>query len=109
MKAEGGIPCPFTPKAVLCLETACKDCEIRKVWDINNKEIEMATYIKKQNILDAALGDLSNFGFTLIEPDDHFTELYFKDKKIATYNQSKLTIEILRQDCRNFLKNTAGY
>jgi hypothetical protein len=25
--------CPFTPQSILCLETACGDCEIRKAWE----------------------------------------------------------------------------
>lgn len=55
------------------------------------------------------LGEFADYGFTLKEPDDHFLELYFKDKKIATYNQEKVTPEIIRQGCHNYLKNTAGY
>jgi len=65
----------------------------------------MPTYTGKQSILDEALGKHANCGFTLVEPDDHVVELYFKGKKIATYNQSKLTIPILREGCRNFLTN----
>jgi len=45
---------------------------------------------------------------TLVEPDDHVIELYFKDKKIATYNQSKLTIPILHEGCGNYLKSIMG-
>jgi len=46
--------------------------------------------------------------YTLVEPDDHVIELYFKDKKIATYNQSKLTIPILHEGCGNYLKSIMG-
>lgn len=66
----------------------------------------MAEYTGNQSILDAALGEFKDYGFSLKEPDDHLTELYFKDKKIATYNQVKLTIPVLHEGCRNFLKNT---
>ena len=67
--------------------------------------VEMAKYRTKEDILNAALGEYREFGFRLEEPDDHFTELYFKDKKIATYNQQALTIPKLQEGCRNFLKS----
>jgi len=65
----------------------------------------MADYKSKQSILDSALGKHADCGFTLVEPDDHVAELYFKGKKIATYYQSTLTIPVLREGCRNFLTN----
>lgn len=27
------IRCPFTPRFILCGETSCSECEIRKNWD----------------------------------------------------------------------------
>ena len=65
----------------------------------------MAEYKGYQSIRDAALGEYADMGFSIKEPDDHFTELYFKDKKIATYYQTALTIPVLHEGCRNFLKN----
>ena len=65
----------------------------------------MATYTGKQSVLDAALGKFKDYGFSLVEPDDHFLELYFKDKKIATYYQGAVTIKIIREGCQNFLKS----
>ena len=65
----------------------------------------MPTYTDKQSILDASLGDYVGFGFRLEEPDDHITELYFKDKCIARYNQDKLTIPVLHEGCANYLKS----
>ncbi len=65
----------------------------------------MTTYIGKQSVLNEALGEYAEFGFRLEEPDDHVTILYFKDKQIAVYNQSKLTYEILHEGCRNYLKS----
>jgi len=77
----------------------CKECQ---------KERMMANYTGKQSVLDEALGEFKDFGFSLVEPDDHVIELYFKDKKIATYNQSKLTIPILHEGCGNYLKSIMG-
>jgi len=68
----------------------------------------MAEYKGYQSIRDAALGEYADLGFSLIEPDDHVAELYFKDKKIATYNLTKLTILVLHEGCRNFLNNLSG-
>ena len=67
----------------------------------------MATYTGKQSLLDEALGDFKDFGFELVEPDDHLLELWFKDKRIAVYNQPMATFEIIREGCHNFLVNTS--
>lgn len=69
------------------------------------EEERMAKYVGMDSILQAALGEFADYGFRLEEPDDHFTELYFKDKKIAIYNSVKLTIPVLHEGCRNFLKS----
>jgi len=65
----------------------------------------MATYTGKQSLLKEALGIYSELGFELVEPDDHLLELWFKDKRIAVYNQTKATFEIIREGCKNFLAN----
>jgi len=65
----------------------------------------MATYTGKQSVLDEALGKYKDYGFSLIEPDDHLLELWFKDKRIAVYNQPVATIKIIREGCQNFLVN----
>jgi len=70
----------------------------------------MRTYVGKQSVLDEALGEFKDFGFSLVEPDDHLLELWFKDKRIAVYNQTAWTdkrpmIEIIREGCKNFLVN----
>jgi len=65
----------------------------------------MATYTGKQSVLDEALGIYGELGFQLVEPDDHLLELWFKDKRIAVYNQTKTTIPIIREGCKNFLAN----
>ena len=65
----------------------------------------MAIYKTKQSILDEALGEYAGYGFRLIEAGGGVLELYFKDKKIATYYQPRATIEIIREGCQNYLKN----
>lgn len=71
----------------------------------------MAIYTGKQSVLDEALGQFKDFGFQLVEPDDHLLELWFKDKRIAIYNQTAWTderpmIKVIREGCHNFLVNT---
>jgi len=66
------------------------------------------TYTGKQSLLDAALGDYADYGFSLTEPDSHVTELYFKDKKIASFNQTRLTIPVLLEECRIFLQSISA-
>ena len=66
----------------------------------------MATYTSKQSVLDAGLGDFKDYGFNLVESDDHLLELYFKDKRIAVYHQSTATPAIVQEGCHNFLVNT---
>ena len=67
----------------------------------------MAMFTGMQGVLDAALGKYKDEGFTLVEIDDHTTEHYFKDHKVATYNQSNLTIPRLHEDCSLYLKDVS--
>ena len=74
----------------------------------------MATYTGKQSVLDEALGIYKDFGFQLVEPDDHLLELWFKDKRIAIYNQTAWTdeqpmIKVIREGCKNFLVNKLAF
>ena len=66
-------------------------------------QLAMAKYTGKQSILDEVLGEYADCGFKLEEIGDDELVLYFKDKKIATYNQIKVTIEIIREGCKNYL------
>ena len=52
-------------------------------------EVKVPTYTGKQSILNAALGEYADYGFSLVAPDDHTTELYFKVIKdlIASHNE----------------------
>ena len=59
--------------------------------------------------LQKTLGEYADLGFELKEPDDHFLELYFKGQKIATYNASKVTGDIIAEGCRNYLTNFLRY
>ena len=63
----------------------------------------MANYKNKQSVLNEALGEYTDYGFSLIETDDHITELYFKDKRIARFNQTKVTFEVIQKGCKNYL------
>ena len=65
----------------------------------------MAQYTGKQSILNEALGEYADYGFSLEEPDDHVLELWFKDKRVAVYYQTTATFDIIKQGCRNFLVN----
>ncbi len=51
------------------------------------------------------LGEYTEYGFSIKEPNDHILELYFKDKLIGSYYQTKVTREIIREGCKNYLVN----
>jgi len=67
----------------------------------------MAVYTGRQSLLDAALGEFRDYGFKLVEDDDHFVEVHYNGKRIAVYNQKAATIPIIRAGCENYLKNIA--
>ena len=69
----------------------------------------MATSTGKQSMQDEALGKFKDYGFNLVEPDDHLLELWFKDKRIAVYYQATATIKIIQDGCKNYLKSIAGW
>jgi hypothetical protein len=69
----------------------------------------VTTFNKRNSIFDAVLGRYYDYGFRLVEPDDHLVELWFKDKCIAVYNQSRLTISTLHEGCENYLKSLARF
>ncbi|KKK84102.1 hypothetical protein LCGC14_2786740 [marine sediment metagenome] len=68
----------------------------------------MAKYTGKQSVLDEALGGYADCGFKLAEPNDHVLLLFFKDKQIATYNQTTTTYEILQEGCKTYLTSISG-
>ena len=55
--------------------------------------------------LNAVLGEYAEYGFRLSRPDDHVLELYFHDKRIAVFNQTKVTQDIIREGCHSYLVN----
>jgi len=76
----------------------------------NKQEVKTTMTIQqlRQDTLDAILGDFKDYGFSLREPDTDTAELSYKGKVIARYNQAKLTIPVLLEGCRNYLKNMGG-
>lgn len=65
----------------------------------------MAVYTSKQSVWDEALGEYKDYGFSIVDKGN-VVGLYFKDKKIATLYSDKLTIDVLRDGCKNYLVNT---
>lgn len=65
----------------------------------------MAQYTGNQSTFKAALDDYANIGFFLTEPNDHELQLFFKDKLVATFNQTEATIEAIRASCKNYLSS----
>lgn len=62
---------------------------------------------KMATVLDTiTLGEYADIGFSLKEDADHILELYFKEKCIARFNQSRVTPQILQEGCKNFVANT---
>jgi len=92
-------------------DSVTKGLDSQEVKDFVNKTTidyfggmaKMTKHTGKQSVLDEALGEYKDFGFQLVEPDDHLLELWFKDKRIAVYNQTKATFDIIREGCKNYL------
>ncbi len=61
-----------------------------------------------KTIWNDVIGDYQEFGFSIEYPDAFLMQLYFKDKKIATFYRDKVTPEILREGCKNYLKSING-
>lgn len=58
-------------------------------------------------ILDSALWEYASLGFHLERLGANILELYFKDKKITSYNRDTVTVEIIHRDCKRFISRTA--
>ena len=67
----------------------------------------MAVYTGRQSLLDEALGKFKEYGFKLVENDDHCVEVYHHGKRIAVYNQQAATIPRIRAGCENYPKSIA--
>jgi len=61
-----------------------------------------------KTIWDDVISDYQDYGFRIELPEDFLLELYFKDKKIATFYRDKVTPEILREGCKNYLESING-
>jgi len=64
--------------------------------------------MKRTTTWDDVIKDYQDYGFRIELPEDFLLELYFKDKKIATFYRDKVTPEILREGCKYYLKNING-
>jgi len=63
-----------------------------------------------KTIWDDVISEYQDYGFRIESPEEFLLELFFKDKKIATFYQDKVTPEVLREGCKNYLKSiSAGY
>lgn len=58
-----------------------------------------------KTIWDDVIKDYQDYGFRIELPEAFLLELYFKDKKIATFYRDKVTPEVLREGCKNYLKS----
>lgn len=58
-----------------------------------------------RTIWDDAISNYKDYGFRIELPEDFLLELYFKDKLIAIYHRDKITPEVLRGGCKNYLKS----
>jgi len=63
-----------------------------------------AQYKGMQSIFDETLVDYKDKGFSLYQPDDHFLELFYRGKRVAIFNQTRATIEIIRETCKHYLE-----
>ena len=61
-----------------------------------------------RTIWDDAISDFEDYGFRIDLSEAFLLELYFKDKKIATFYRDKVTPEILREGCKNYIKSING-
>lgn len=66
----------------------------------------MDTRVK--STLDEVLEDYADLGFRLEEEADHIISLYFKEDWIASFNQTRVTKEILWQVCQGYLDGLNG-
>jgi len=56
-----------------------------------------------RTIWDDAISDYQDYGFRIELLEDFLLELYFKDKKIATFYRDKVTPDVLKEGCKNYL------
>lgn len=55
-------------------------------------------------VLHKILNGYSEQGFSLLQEDDHFLTLYFKDERVAVFNCSVTQIPYIRMECKRYLE-----
>ena len=71
----------------------------------------MAIYDREQgfqSILNAALGEYQSMGFRLVGPDTHILELYCNDDMVGRFNQTRATIPVIHEACREHLESLSA-
>ena len=86
-----------------------KDFVNKTTIDYFGGKAKMRKYTGKQSVLDEALGEYKDLGFSLTKLDCLSIELWFKAKRIAVYNWDKVTFDIIREGCANYFKAIAGW
>jgi len=80
---------------------------------LTNEEIRRSVTMSTERcfgtILDSTLGEYADFGFKLERLGENTLELYFKDKKLASYNRDKVTPEIIQEGCKNYMASLARW
>ena len=54
------------------------------------------------------LGDYTDFGFSL-EVNDRTSELFFKNKKIVSFNSTTVPADVIAEVCKNYLASIARW
>jgi len=83
----------------------------RATQGLNDKEVQevvnMATYAIFGVPLNRALGEYADFGFRLEKGGDDHIELYFKDKHLWSIPRDKVSIGVIQDGCKSYLKSIA--
>ena len=58
-----------------------------------------------KTIWDEALNGYGDYGFRIELIANYLLQLYFKDKKIATFYLDKITPDVLKQGCETYLNS----
>ncbi len=71
------------------------------------RSVTMTTERHFGTILDSTLGEYANLGFKLERFGANILVLYFKDKRLASYNRGMVTTEIIQEGCKNYMASLA--
>jgi len=64
--------------------------------------------IQMKGTLEEILEDYADLGFRLEEEGDHIVTLYFKEDRIANFNQARVTKEVIWQVCQGYMDRLNG-